>query len=150
MSSLDRLRADERGIEGLPIRLIIAFVVGVATLSIMLNMLSGVQSFAVAELDAQPQPDVIGPESQEVLITAVGSDGTPVTGATVLVKRGSAQLDGVAVGKTGANGTVSLRVSPSLGPNQAQGTLTIDVKPPAGSKYMDKRENAEILVVRGA
>lgn len=67
-----------------------------------------------------------------------------------MIKRGSAQLGSVAVSKTGANGTATLSISPTLGPNQAQGTLTIDVKPPAGSKYMDKQGNAEVMVVEGA
>ena len=149
MSSLERLLADERGIEGLPVRLIIAFVVGVATLSVMLNMISGVESFAVAELDVKPTPDVVGPEEQTLAITAVGSDGAPVADATIIVKRGSAQLDGVAVAETNASGTASVSIDPALGPNQAQGTLEVDVKPPADSKYMDRRENAAILVVKG-
>ena len=147
MSSPMRLLEDERGIEGLPVRLIIAFIVGVATLSVMLNMISGVESFAVAELDVQPTPDVVAPGETTVELDAIGPDGSPVNGATVIVKRGSAKLDEVAVGKTEENGTVSLDIEPGLGPNQAQGTLEIDVKPPSGSKYMDRRENAEILVV---
>ena len=150
MPSIRRLLEDERGIEGLPVRLIIAFVVGVATLSVMLNMISGVESFAVSELDAKPQPEVIGPGDTELAITAIDSEGKPVADATVLVKRGSASIDSVAVAKTGADGTANVSISPSLGPNQAQGTLTIEVKPPSGSKYMDRRKNSEILVVEGA
>ncbi|MFB6081228.1 MAG: carboxypeptidase regulatory-like domain-containing protein [Halanaeroarchaeum sp.] len=146
----DTFRRDERAIEGLPIRLVIAFVVGVASLSLMLSMLSGVQSFGVSELDAKPSPSVLSPGQHQVSIEAIDSEGDPVAGATVLVKRGSATIDGVAVGKTGPNGVARFDVSPRLGPNQAEGTLTIEVKPPAGSQYMDRRENAEILVVRGA
>jgi hypothetical protein len=149
MRSIKRLLDDERGIEGLPVRLIIAFVVGVATLSVMLNMISGVESFAVSELDVKPEPEVVGPGDAQIEVTAVDSSGAPVADATVLVKRGSASLDSVAVATTGPDGTANLSVAPALGPNQAQGTLTVDVKPPAGSKYMDRRGNAEILVVRG-
>lgn len=148
--SLARLLADDRGIEGLPVRLIIAFVVGVATLSVMLNMISGVESFAVAELDVKPTPDVIGPEETTLDIEAVGSDGAPVADATILVKRGTADIDAVAVATTDSDGSASVTITPSLGPNQGQGTLTVDVKPPAGSKYMDRRGNADILVVEGA
>lgn len=150
MASIARLREDERAIEGLPVRLIIAFVVGVAVLSVMLNMISGVESFAVSELDVKPEPDVVGPGETQVELTAVDSEGKPVSDATILVKRGSATLDDVAVVKTGPDGTANVTISPSLGPNQGQGTLEIDVKPPSGSKYMDKRGNAEILVVEGA
>lgn len=148
--TFETFREDERAIEGLPIRLVIAFVVGVAVLSLMLSMLSGVQSFGVSELDAEPDPGVLAPGDHRVAITAVDTDGAPVAGATVLVKRGSAQLDSVAVGKTGPNGVVRLDLSPRLGPNQEEGTLTVEIKPPAGSQYMDRRGNSDILVVRGA
>lgn len=40
-------RGDTRAVEGLPVRLVIAFVVGVATLSVMLNMVSGVETLVV-------------------------------------------------------------------------------------------------------
>jgi hypothetical protein len=150
MASIARLLEDERAIEGLPVRLIIAFVVGVATLSVMLNMISGVESFAVSELDVKPTPDVVGPGDQQVELVAVDSEGKPVADATILVKSGSAMVDSTTVATTGPDGRVNVTISPSLGPNQGQGTLQIDVKPPAGSKYMDRRGNAEILVVEGA
>lgn len=143
-------RNDERAIEGLPIRLVIAFVVGVATLSVMLSMISGVQSFGVSELGAKPSPEVVSPGHHRVAITAIDAEGAPVADATVLVKRGSAQLDSVAVEKTGPNGVARVDLRPRLGPNQAEGTLTIEVKPPAGSQYMDRRGNSEILVIRDA
>ncbi|MFW5903449.1 MAG: DUF7382 domain-containing protein [Halolamina sp.] len=148
--SFTDFRRDERAIEGLPIRLVIAFVVGVATLSVMLSMISGVQSFGVSELDAKPEPEVVSPGAQEISITAIDSEGAPVADATVLVKRGSASLESVAVQKTGPDGTASVTIDPQLGPNQAEGTLTVEVNPPAGSQYMDRRENSEILVIRDA
>ncbi|MGM0448853.1 MAG: carboxypeptidase regulatory-like domain-containing protein, partial [Methanobacteriota archaeon] len=36
---------------------------------------------------------------------------------------------------------------PELGANQADGTLTIDIKPPAEGDYVDERGNTEVLVV---
>ena len=39
-----RFAADTRGIEGLPVRLVIALVVGVASLSVMMNMFSELTS----------------------------------------------------------------------------------------------------------
>ncbi len=39
MSTRQRFRSDDRAIEGLPIRLVIALVVGVASLSVMMNMI---------------------------------------------------------------------------------------------------------------
>jgi hypothetical protein len=148
MSWLERLAADERGIEGLPVRLIIAFVVGVAALSVMLNMISGVESFAVAELDVKPEPNVVGPEEQTLELTAIGSDDSPVADATIVVAGGTAKLDSMVVATTGEDGTAEVTIDPDLGPNQAKGTLSIDVEPPAGSNYMDRRENSGITVVR--
>lgn len=147
MSWLERLVADERGIEGLPVRLIIAFVVGVAALSVMLNMISGVESFAVTELDVKPEPHVVGPEEQTIELTAIGSDDDAVADATIVVESGTASLEEMVVATTGSDGTASVTINPSLGPNQAKGTLAIDVEPPAGSNYMDRRGNSQITVV---
>ncbi|AOW79443.1 hypothetical protein HTSR_0241 [Halodesulfurarchaeum formicicum] len=147
MSWYERLAVDERGIEGLPVRLIIAFVVGVAALSVMLNMISGVESFAVAELDVKPEPQVVGPEQHQIELTAIGSDDSPVADATIIVESGTASLDSMAVATTDEDGTATVEIDPSLGPNQAKGTLKIDVEPPAGSNYMDRRENSEITVL---
>jgi hypothetical protein len=152
--SLDRVpglrefAGDERAIEGLPVRLVIAFVVGVATLSVMLNMVSGVDTLSVSELDASPDPDVVTPGDQSIDVTAVDADGNPVEDATVVVKSGTADIDGVATATTGANGVATIHVDPDLGPNQDDGTLEISVKPPAGSEYVDRRENTHVLVVR--
>jgi hypothetical protein len=141
------LRADDRAIEGLPIRLVIALVVGVASLGVMMNMLAGVQGLTVEELDVRPEPEVVTPGEQTVELAVVDTDGTPVADATVVVSGGSATIDGVATATTGPNGTTSVTVGPQLGPNQRQGSLEIHVKPPAGSQYADERANTEVLVV---
>jgi hypothetical protein len=145
--AFDEFATDERAIEGLPVRLVIAFVVGVATLSVMLSMVSGVDTLSVSELDAKPDPDVVTPGSQTVDITAVDADGNPVADATVVVKGGTADLDGVATATTDSSGTATVEINPTLGPNQAEGTLEITLKPPAGSEHVDRRENTAILVV---
>jgi hypothetical protein len=143
----DEFADDDRAIEGLPVRLVIAFVVGVATLSVMLSMVSGVDTLSVSELDAKPDPDVVTPGSQTVEMTAVDADGNPVADATVVVKGGTADLNGVATATTDDSGTASVEIDPTLGPNQAEGTLEITLKPPAGSEHVDRRENTAILVV---
>jgi hypothetical protein len=147
---VDGFAADERGIEGLPVRLVIALVVGVAGLSVMLNMLSGLSGLAVAELDVRPTPEVTGPGPQDVTVRVVGPDGEGVSNATVLAEGGSARLTGVTVARTNRSGMATLRLSPRLGSNQPDGTVTFDVKPPAGSRFVDRRENTAVLVVRGA
>lgn len=144
----DRFRGDERAIEGLPIRLVIALIVGVATLSVMLNMVSGIQGLSVSELDARPSPEVIGPGERTVTVTVVDSDGHTVSDATVVVRGEGVSLDGVKTATTGPDGEATVTVSPELGPNRVEGALTVDVKPPAGSRYSDRRANARVLVVR--
>jgi len=143
----DRLRRDERAIEGLPIRLVIALVVGVASLSVMMNMIGGIQGLAVTELDARPSPEVVTPGARGVEIAVVGADGDAVADATVVVKGGSAELDGVRTATTDDSGTATVRVDPELRPNQDEGTLVIGIKPPAGSEYADERGNTKLLVV---
>jgi hypothetical protein len=145
----DSFRGDTRAIEGLPVRLVIALVVGVASLSVMLNMLSGVQGIAVTELDVRPEPDVIAPGEQTIELTVVDADGAPVSGATVVVRGETASLDGVTTAETGSNGTVTVTVAPTLRATQVEGTIAVDVKPPAGGQLVDRRENTKILVVEG-
>lgn len=142
-----RFYRDTRAIEGLPIRLVIALVVGVASLSVMLNMLSGIGGLAVTELDARPQPAVTTPGEQEMTITVVDTDGDPVANAMVVVTDGSAGLDSVQYARTNADGNATLTVTPTLRPNQEQGVLEIEIKPPAGGGFADRRGNTEILVI---
>jgi len=147
MRSQRTLPEDERAIEGLPIRLVIALVVGVASLSVMMSMLSGISGLAVTEVDAQPRPDVVSPGEQEVTVRVVDASGDPVANATVVVRGETANLEGVKTATTDGEGVATVDVAPALGPNQESGTLTIDIKPPAGSEYTDERANTEILVV---
>ncbi|WP_192918443.1 DUF7382 domain-containing protein [Salinigranum salinum] len=146
--ALARFRRDDRAIEGLPVRLVVALVVGVASLGVMLNMLTGVEGLAVTELDVRPEPDVVAPGEQAIDLVVVDPDGDPVPGATVVVKSGGASLDGVVTAETDDRGVASVTVAPSLLPHQEEGTLVVSVKPPAGSQYVDRRGNTEILVVR--
>jgi hypothetical protein len=141
------LRADTRGIEGLPIRLVIALVVGVASLSVMMNMLSGISALAITELDVQPDPEVVTPGEHAIEVSVVDPDGNAVADATVIARGESARLDGVATATTGEDGTARLELSPELGPNQRDGMVSFDIKPPAGDEYADERGNTGLLVV---
>ena len=147
-AQLSAFSRDERAIEGLPVRLVVSLVVGAACLSVMLNMVQGVGTLAVSELDVQPTPEVVEPGEQELTLTVVDSEGEPVSGATVVVTGGSAALDGVATARSGPAGNATVTIEPSLGQNQAEGTLSVEVKPPSGSEYADRRENSYVLVVR--
>lgn len=143
-----RLRRDERAIEGLPIRLVIAVVVGIAALSVMMSTISGLGSLGVDEIDVQPTPDVIEQGDTDLTVAVVDHQGKPVANATVIARSGTARLDGLTTATTDYNGTATLSISPSLRPNQREGTVELDVKPPSGS-YADRRANTPVLVVRG-
>jgi hypothetical protein len=148
MLALERLRSDRRAVEGLPVRLVIAFVVGVASLSVMLNLVSGVGGLAVSELDVKPTPEVVSPGDRTVEVTVVDPGGDPVGGATVVARSGTARIDGVETAETDTDGSAELSVSPALAPNQVEGTLELSVKPPAGTQYVDRRANTAVLVLR--
>jgi len=140
-------RTDSRAIEGLPVRLVIALVVGVASLSVMMGMIGDIEGLAATEVDAQPQPEVTTPGEQSIDVSVIDPDGSRIADATVLVRSGSAQIDGVATAETNEEGVATVDVAPELGPNQPDGTLTVDVKPPAEGDYVDERENTAVLVV---
>jgi hypothetical protein len=142
------LLRDERAIEGLPIRLVIALVVGVACLGVMMSTISGLGTLQVSEVDVEPDPEVTGPGSGQVTVTVVDSKGSPVSGATVVAKSGTATLDSTTTASTGDNGEAELSLDPSLGPNQQEGTVTFSVKPPSSGSYQDERSNTELLVVK--
>jgi hypothetical protein len=148
---LEALFADERAIEGLPVRLVVAFVVGVASLSVMLSMVSGLGGLATSELGAQlgQGDEVISPNEQSLEVTVVDTEGRPVPGATVLVKPDTADLDeGMTYTKTGDGGTATLTVDPDLARGQSEGRLQIDIKPPSAGDYRDRQDNTQVLVVR--
>ena len=147
MGDRARFRADTRGIEGLPVRLVIALVVGVASLSVMMNMISGISGLAVTELDVHPEPEVVTPGEHTIEVVAVDPDGNTVSDATVIARGGSARLDGVETATTDADGVAEMELAPELRPNQRDGTIEFEIKPPAGDEYADKRENTALLVV---
>jgi len=149
-----RLRTDDRAIEGLPVRLVIALVVGVAALSVMMGMIDEIRPPGMTEVSVEMSEDdaVIDPgRPEEVEIRVVEDDGEPVAGARVVVRGDTARLaDGPIVSdRTGKDGTVELDVEPEMPDYQTEGKLTIEVKPPAGSDYVDNRKNTRILVIRG-
>jgi hypothetical protein len=143
-------RSDTRGIEGLPVRLVIALVVGVASLSVMMNMISGISGLAVAELDVQPEPEVVAPGDRTVEVSVIDPEGAPVSDATVIARSGSARLDGVETATTDESGVATFELDVELGANQRDGTIEFEIKPPAEGDYADRRENTALLVVADA
>lgn len=147
MRGTQRFKSDTRGIEGLPVRLVIALVVGVASLSVMMNMISGISGLAVTELDVHPEPEVVDPGDGTSDVSVVDPDGQTVSDATVIARGGSARLDGIETATTDENGIAEMELSPELRANQGDGTIEFEIKPPAGSEYADERGNTALLVV---
>lgn len=144
-----RLRAfwnDNRAIEGLPIRLVIALVVGVASLAVMMNVLSGLNTFGTTELDTSPEPEIIEEGPTDVDVAVLDTDGRPISNATVIAQSGTANLDSMTYAETNETGVATLSVDPELRPNQREGTIELDIRPPEG-QYSDDRENTDILVI---
>lgn len=146
--AIRELWRDERAIEGLPVRLVIAVVVGVASLGVMLSLIEGVGTVGVTELDVRADPAVMEPGEQRVSLTVIDPEGRPVAGATVVVTGDTAETDGVRTATTDADGTATVAIEPTLPPNRVEGELRIEIKPPAGSQYVDRRGNTRLLIVR--
>lgn len=139
---------DQRAIEGLPIRLVIALVVGVASLAIMMSMLGGIGTISETEVDVEPAPVTVDADtSTDVDLTVIGDDGNTVSDATVIVSSESAWLDSAAKGTTDDNGQVQLSLDPELKQGQRIGTLQVDIVPPTNSDYVDDQANTEIVVI---
>jgi hypothetical protein len=146
---------DERGIEGLPIRLIIAVVVGVAALSIMMSMLGGIddmfgQTEATVELD-----NAVVDEGNTVELAAITEEGEAINDATIIVRSGTLNIDSPYDEHTGENdNTVNINIGPGedVDPdwrsNQDIGTLEIHVVPPSDGNFEDGQKNPEITVIR--
>ncbi|MFP8957356.1 carboxypeptidase regulatory-like domain-containing protein [Natrialbaceae archaeon A-CW3] len=148
MRSSTRFVGDERAIEGLPIRLIIALVVGVASLAIMMSMLGGIGTLAETEVDVEVDPVTIDAgTTTDVQLTVVGEDGNTVEDATVIVMSDDAWLDAAVKGETDVDGTVTLSLDPELRQGQRTGSLAIDVVPPTNTDYVNEQDNTEIVVI---
>ncbi|SFC64678.1 hypothetical protein SAMN05444422_11319 [Halobiforma haloterrestris] len=147
----DSFADDDRAIEGLPIRLVIALTVGVAALALMLNMLGGIGDVGDTEVTVEVANDdqvVEADADADVSVFVIDENGNNVQDATVLVSAGSAQLNGVEEAHTGAdeNEAIVELEEPSLRADQDMGTLEIDIVPPSDSNYIDEQPNPEIIV----
>jgi hypothetical protein len=161
---MQTLRTDERAVEGLPVRLVVAVAVGVAALGIMLGMLAEFDDPGTTEVTVEASDELLVPEGggyEPVTLGVVTEDGRPVEGAQLLVTEGSLPLaDGPVNLRTGSDshevtlgiGTtagVDGSVTPAFRDGQSRGTLEIEVVPPSGADLRDERENPELVVVSG-
>ncbi|WP_436923054.1 DUF7382 domain-containing protein [Halosimplex amylolyticum] len=166
------LSQDERAIEGLPIRLVIALVVGVASLGIMMTMLDGMVLNTQKEVTLEVTSDTImgtgsGAGTDDITVTVITEDGEPVPNAQVLIESGTLTLEngpytmqsasgsGTTTGDNGkleASHPCASSCSSSSEPvvdfrsDQDKGTLTFDIILQGDGGYEDEKSNPEIVV----
>ncbi|WP_083867267.1 DUF7382 domain-containing protein [Natrialba taiwanensis] len=147
---------DDRAIEGLPIRLVIALVIGVVSLGIMLQILGGIDTFeGDTEVDVEFEDDVINlgnnDDGNDFTISVVDKDGNDVTDTTIIATAGDAQMDGTMVDSTGEDSNkVKFTFADEnlrLPPDQDTGTIEFEIQPPSGTSWADEEPNNELLVV---
>lgn len=137
--------ADDRAIEGLPIRLVIALVVGVAALGIMMTMLSGIGDFGTTEATVEYDDNPID-EGDDVTVSVVTGDGDPIEGATILVTSGdltvpNAESFDADTGDNDNEAEISIGeadtydVEVDFRTNQDHGTIEVEVIPPDDGDY---------------
>jgi len=165
MRSLKKLWRNNRGIEGLPIRLVIALVVGVASLAIMTSILGGLPTFDSTEVSVSYDNSTVrnaADNSKTITINVTDDKGEPVQNARIVISSGTASMQGGSyVAKTGtdsnsvdvkitdeSNSGTSADVKTNLRADQETGTLKVEVKPPSDGNYVDEQENDKILVTR--
>ena len=157
---------DDRAIEGLPIRLVIALVVGVAALALMLNMLGEIGDVGDTEVSVEiEEGDLIEADANgtdgEVVVSVIDENGNNVEDAKVIATAGSAQLDGVVEAETGETpsslsgsyddledhqAVLEFDGDQSLRADQDIGEIELEVIPPSDSNYIDEQPNPEIRV----
>ena len=154
------LWTDERGIEGLPVRLVVAVAVGVTALGVMMGMLAEFDDVGTTELTLEVSDElVVLGETDTVTLTVVTEEGQPVENAHLLVTGGSLPLaNGPVDLQTGDTAAVTLGIDTAgadatartdFRDGQTRGTLDIEVIPPSGGDLVDERGNPEVVVVRG-
>ncbi|NHN40938.1 hypothetical protein G9C85_04715 [Halorubellus sp. JP-L1] len=153
MRKTSTLREDDRAIEGLPIRLIIALVVGVASLTLMMGMLGGFGGgLQKEEVSAELSDEVVQQSNGDtVTVTVVNEKGEKVEGATVLIKSGTATVPG---GSTDISntGTGTFEITTSTINNidlnkQNQGKIIIEVIPPSDGNYKNDEDDGGVVVL---
>ena len=149
------LLADERGVEGLPVRLIVVLVIGMVVLSAMLGILGELSpprtiSAQVTQVNQQPgnllrvdSEDVGGDKAWSCTVEVRDSGGYPVVGANVLIYG----LGAAGSGTTGEEGRVTMSHTNyvNLNSNQNRAYLTMEVDALGYQSYSNP--NA-IVVVR--
>jgi len=149
---------DERAIEGLPIRLVIALVVGVAALSLMMNVLGQFDDSFQDETVTVEFSDELVEVGESTNVSVVTSEGEPVEGAYVLVRSGSLTLKDEPMKLNTTHGSFKLDIiSGGNSPNKAnidfradqnRGRLEFEVIPPSDSDYQASDNPSELVMYK--
>lgn len=153
------LRADQRAVAGMPIRLVVAVTIGAAAVGLLFPMLETIEAEEETAVTVEVVPQQVVLESgspERVSIKVITESGKPVDDVTILISGRSLPVEGGPVRfETGPDSnTVGIEIGKTTGvdvpvdfrPTQRRGTLMIDVIPPSGTKYTDVRANPEITV----
>jgi hypothetical protein len=153
-------KGDERGVEGMPIRLVVAVTVGIAAFSLLVPMAERVERTEQTEVTVESQPRQLTVEpgnASTARIDVVTTDDQPIAGATLVVSGRSAIIEGgPLVFETGDRHTLTLDIGFSSAadiavafrPTQERGTISVQVVPPSNSAYTDDLVNPEITIRR--
>ncbi|ELY48564.1 DUF7382 domain-containing protein [Natronolimnohabitans innermongolicus] len=155
---------DDRAIEGLPIRLVIALTVGVAALALMLSMLGDIGDVGDTEVTIEIVDDELieaGATGADgaVKVEVIDENGNNVPDATVVATADSAQLDGVVRAETGTDPSIGgysnledneavlvFDGDQDLRADQDLGEIELEIIPPSDSNYIDEQPNPDIRV----
>lgn len=150
--------ADERAVEGMPIRLLVAVTVGIAAFGLLVPMAESVERAEETELTVESEPRQLTVESDgasTVRTDIVTTEGVPVEGATLVVSGRSLDIeDGPVTFETGSGGSVAFDVGTgsaadvpvSFRPTQRRGTIQLRVVPPPTSEYVDDLRNPALTI----
>lgn len=154
ISAPDRsLLKDERAIEGLPVRLVIALVIGVASLGVMLQILGGIDTFEQeTEVDVELESGTIDAENEpdDFTVTVVDEDGNTVPDATVIAIGDDARLDSALDAETDSQGEAQFDSEDEveLPPDADVAEIRFEIRPPSDANWVDDQPNSRLIVTR--
>lgn len=148
-TSIRSFTDDDRAIEGLPIRLVIAMIIGVASLGIMMQILGGVDVF-----ESKTEVDLEFDDASAELssagsfgVTVVDTDGNTVEDADVIAVPGDAVTGTVDTGTTGTDGETTVDLTGfDVRQDAEYGTVEFRIEPPADTNWEDNEGNSDLIV----
>lgn len=162
----ERFYHDDRAVEGLPVRLFIALVVGIAALSLMTGILSGIPTIDRTEVtveanDGEPAlVEYVGRTVQSLDLSVVTQNGEPVQGTQLVIEGKNVALESgpqvIPTGPRSNTANVSITdeqsdgnadITTDLRADQDRAKLEVTVEPPSDSDYVDNQANPDITVV---